>query len=149
MTQSETEKPVVEVIGGIDFFILFIVCEVGIYLWLKAYWTLLVPFVILFPWCCVSLQKVKLYQNSMVIIRPLLLFWAKKTIPYDRIKNIEGLSGKFIMSELPFEMFVYVNGRKLPFGIPMPMTKQKKKKFKDFIVSKEIPVKWGWYGNLE
>lgn len=143
------EKPVAEVTGGIDFFIFFIVCEVGIYLWLEACWTLLLPFVILFPWCCTSLQKVKLYQDSMVIIRPLLLFRAKKTIPYDRIKKTEGLSGKFIVSELPFDMFVYVNGRKRPFGIPMPLARQEKKKFKDLIESKGITVDWGWYGKME
>lgn len=104
----------------------------------------LTAFVITYPLWCFSVQSVLFYDECIVIFRPFV--FCKKIIFYDQIEYIKDTSiGKFFATTSPFDLDVYIRGKKHPIGISMPSSLQKRDKLKKIIESKEIQAEWGMY----
>lgn len=155
MEKTEREKPIMVAVEWLDNLLVLIALVLIFYYLLDANWLfiILLTLFIIYPYCCFHVQKVKFYQDRMVIIRPFLIFRTKKIVPYDQIEYICDFISYFnkvrekkgIFCLFDYDLYVYVKNKKQLMGIPMPFAKQKRKKLMDFIASKEIHADWGRY----
>lgn len=120
-------------------------------LYIEGTWTdwimIIVPIVVCYPLLCYGVTCVKLYDDCMTVIRPFFIFQMKKSYLYNQIDYIkETTEGHHGPNLVPGDLYVYIKGKKQPIAIPMPLSKQKQKKFKKLIESKDIKTEWGIYG---
>lgn len=105
----------------------------------------LITFVITYFLWSPGIAFAKYYEDYMVIFQPFI--FKKKIISYDQIEHIENVTkGKFYPNVSPFDLYVYVHDNRSPIGIPMPSSKQDKRKFKKLVESKGIRATWGSFG---
>lgn len=106
----------------------------------------LITFALTYPLWCFGICCVKFYEEYLIVVQPFCMF-RTRMIKYDQIEYVkETTYGKYTVNLSPWDLYVYVKGKKEPIGIPMPWSSQKQKKMKNLIESKGIPVEWGMYG---
>ena len=106
----------------------------------------LIAFALTYPLWCFGICYVKFYEEYLIVIQPFCLF-RTIMIKYDQIEYVkETTYGKHTVNLSPWDLYVYVKGKKKPIGIPMPKSSRKQETLKNLIESKGIPVEWGIYG---
>ena len=99
---------------------------------------------ICYPLWCFGVQSVKFYEDCIIVFRPFI--FSKKTITYDQIDHIKDvLHGRTTPVFVPYDVYIYINGKKQPTGIPMPWSSQNKEILKNLIETKGIKAEWGIY----
>jgi len=113
------------------------------------WWVVIVSqFILFYPLICFVFQFVFFYEDCMVIIRPLNPFRMKRIITYNQIDHIKDVfQGRTTAVMSPYDLLVYIHGKKQPVGIPMPSSSKKQESLKTLIESKGVRAEWGIYGN--
>lgn len=105
---------------------------------------LLIAFVLIYPLWCSGVQFVKFCEDCIIIFRPFIL--SKKIILYEQIEYVKDVTyGRTTAVLTPYDLYIYIKGKKQPVGVPMPSSSQNKEKLKKMIVSKGIKANWGIY----
>lgn len=113
------------------------------------WWIVIVSqFILFYPLICFVFQFVFFYEDCMVIIRPLNPFRMKRIITYNQIDHIKDVfQGRTTAVMSPYDLLVYIHGKRQPVGIPMPSSSKKQESLKILIDSKGVRAEWGIYGN--
>ncbi len=91
-------------------------------------------------------MQLNVYDDCIVIIRPLWPFPFKTIIPYDQVEHIRDLDlGKSFVTYDAMDLFLYIKGKKRPITIPMPSSKEQRARFKEVIATNGISAEWGIY----
>lgn len=102
----------------------------------------LIVFVLSYPLWCSGVQSVKFFEDCIIVFRPFI--FCKKIILYEQIDYIkEATHGRTTPVLVPYDVYIYIKGKKHPMGIPMPSSSQKQKKLKQLISSKGVQAEWG------
>ena len=97
---------------------------------------------ICYPLWCFGVQSVKFYEDCIIVFRPFI--FSKKTITYDQIDHIKDvLHGRTTPVFVPYDVYIYINGKKQPTGISMPSSSQEQERLRQLIASKDIQAEWG------
>ena len=76
-------------------------------------------FVLTYPLWCFGVQSVRFCDDCVIVFRPFM--FSKKIILYEQIDNMKEVTyGRTTAVLVPFDVYMYVKGKKQPMGIPMP-----------------------------
>ena len=143
MKSSDNRRPIVKSISV--WTLIFPAFLIVYYLYDGFDWiAFLVSSLICYPLWCFGIQSVKFYEDYIIVFRPFI--FSKKIITYDQIDHIKDvLYGRTTPVFVPYDVYIYIKGKKQPMGIPMPSSTENKEKIKKIVEQKGIQAEWGIY----
>lgn len=84
----------------------------------------------------------KFFEDCIIVFRPFI--FCKKIILYEQVDHIKEVTyGRTTAVLVPYDVYIYIKGKKQPTGIPMPSSSQEQERLRQLIASKDIQAEWG------
>ena len=104
--------------------------------------TFLITFALTYPLWCFGVQSVKFFEDCIIVFRPFI--FCKKIILYEQVDHIKEVTyGRTTAVLVPYDVYIYIKGKKQPTGISMPSSSQEQERLRQLIASKDIQAEWG------